>query len=103
MEKTERETNHVDKPRNFEINFYDDYKQITRSWYSIVNFVPLLLIALVFGGVWIGNDFLEILTSDKSLPLKAFSLLFFGIGIFAAYYTVATFLIALKYLSIETP
>jgi hypothetical protein len=83
--------NHIPQPRNFQINLHEGYKKITRTWYSITIIAPLLIIVSVVNGVWISNDFLEILTSDKPLLIKAFAFLFIVIGLALVYYTIATF------------
>lgn len=78
-------------PRYFEINFYDDYMQISRTWFSLVKFIFMLIFVLIFNGVWVSNGFLEILMGDRDLLLKLFSLTFIIIGVGLVYLSVATY------------
>ena len=78
-------------PISFDINFHDDYMQITRTWFSLSKFLLMLVFVLIFNGVWISNGFLEILTSDRELLLKLFALVFIIIGAALVYYSIATF------------
>ncbi len=78
-------------PRGFEINFHNDYMQITRTWFSVGKFISMLIFVLIFNGVWMSNGFLEILTSDRELLLKLFALVFIIIGAGSVYLSIATF------------
>ncbi len=51
-------------PKGFELNYFDEYMQITRVWHGLQTYA-LLLFAFIFNGVWIGNGFIEILFSEK--------------------------------------
>jgi len=62
---------------------------ISRKWFNTLDFVGVLVLAVVFNGVWIANDFLDILLGDRELLLRLFALLFIGIGIAMVYCCVA--------------
>ncbi len=38
-------------PRGFEINFHDDYMQITQTWFSVGKIIAILIFVLIFNGV----------------------------------------------------
>ena len=78
-------------PKGFELNYFDEYMQITRVWHSF-NTLFVLIGALIFNGVWMTNGFFEILFSDRELLLKLFCLSFIVIGIGLIYFTIATWL-----------
>ena len=78
-------------PKGFELNYFDEYMQITRVWHGVQTYF-LLLFALIFNGVWIGNGFVEILFSERELLPKLFSLVFVFLGLGLLYFTVATWL-----------
>ena len=78
-------------PKGFEINYFDEYMQITRVWHGLQTYF-LLLFALIFIGIWIGNGFVEILFSERELLPKLFSLVFLFLGLGLLYLTVATWL-----------
>jgi hypothetical protein len=82
----------IASPKNFKISLYDDYMQITRTWYSLQLCIGMLMFVFVFNGLWISEDFFGLLASDKPLLLKGFALLFICIGIGAAYFNIALFL-----------
>lgn len=72
---------------------YDsDGMQISRQWYQLFEFIGIVLAAVVFNAVWISNDFLGILTSDRALLLKMFALLFIFIGLGSVYFSLALWL-----------
>ena len=78
-------------PKGFELNYFDEYMQITRVWHSFKTFF-VLIGALIFNGVWMTNGFFEILFSDRELLLKLFCLVFIVIGLGSVYLTIATWL-----------
>jgi hypothetical protein len=78
-------------PKGFDLNYFDDYMQITRVWHGLQTYA-LLLFSLIFNGVWIGNGFVEILFSERELLPKLFSLVFPLLGLGLLYFTIATWL-----------
>ena len=78
-------------PKGFELNYFDEYMQITRVWHGLQTYA-LLLFALIFNGLWIGNGFVEILFSERDLLTKLSSLIFPLIGLGVLYFTIATWL-----------
>lgn len=66
--------------------------QIFRTWYTLLDFIGILLFAVVFNGLWVGNGFIELLTSDREILLKLFALLFICVGVSAAYFCIASLL-----------
>lgn len=97
MEITMKNQDNIDTssqvlPVGFDINFHDDYMQITRTWFSLGQFLLMIPSVLLFNGVWISNGFLEILTSDRELLLKLFVLVFIILGAALVYYSTATYL-----------
>lgn len=78
-------------PKGFELNYFDEYMQITRVWHGVQTYF-LLLFALIFNGVWIENGIVEILFSDRELLPKLFPLIFVFLGLGLLYSTVATWL-----------
>ncbi len=78
-------------PKGFEVNYFDEYMQITRVWHGVKTYF-ILLLALVFNGVWINNGFVEILLSDRELLPKLFFSIFIVLGLSLLYFTVATWL-----------
>ncbi len=78
-------------PKGFEVNYFDEYMQITRVWHGVKTYF-ILLFALVFNGVWINNGFVEILLSDRELLPKLFFSIFIVLGLSLLYFTVATWL-----------
>ena len=87
----EKDTKKIALPRYFELNCYTDYMEITRTWFSVFKFIAVLIFGLVFSGVWIGNGFLEVLTSDRDLLLKLFALTFIILGSSLLYYSIAIY------------
>ncbi len=79
-------------PKGFEINYFDEYMQITRVWSSPLKIISALIGALLFNGVWITNGFFELLFSDRELLLKLFCLVFIIIGLGSIYMLIATWL-----------
>ena len=78
-------------PRGFEIEFFDDYMEITRTWFNVFNFVGMLIFILAFNGLWMSSGFLEILMSDREWLLKLFALVFIILGVSSVYLSIATF------------
>lgn len=76
-------------PKEFTVNYFDDYMQITRTWASL-KIIGLIFGAAIWNFVWISNDFLEILSSDRELLLKLFCLVFIVGGAFLIYYIIAS-------------
>lgn len=78
-------------PRGFELNYFDEYMQITRVWHGFKTYL-ILLVALTFNGVWITSGFVEILLGERELLLKLFALVFIVLGLGLLYLTIATWL-----------
>ncbi|MDX2465358.1 MAG: hypothetical protein QNK31_12715 [Porticoccus sp.] len=78
-------------PKGFELNYFDEYMQITHVWHGPQTYA-LLLFALIFNGLWIGNGFVEILFSERELLTKLSSLVFPLLGLGVLYFTIATWL-----------
>lgn len=72
-----------------ETTYSNDAMQISRRWYNWLDFIGILAFVAVFNGVWISNDFLDLLASDKETLLKVFALLFIVIGVSSAYFIFA--------------
>jgi len=85
------ETTSEPLPGGFEIEFFDDYMKITKTWFNIFNFIGLLICTLLFNGLWMGSGFLELLTGDREWFLKLFALVFVFLGVGLAYFSIATF------------
>jgi len=85
------ENGELELPRGVELNYFDEYMQITRIWHGLKTFA-VLLTALIFNFVWISQGFVEILLSDKELLLKLFCLVFIIAGLGLIYLTIATWL-----------
>ena len=86
-----KEATDMTLPKGFELNYFDEYMQITRVWHSFKTFF-VLTGALIFNGVWITNGFFELLFSDRELLLKLFCLVFIVIGLGLIYLTITTWL-----------
>lgn len=78
-------------PKGFEVNYFEEYMQITRVWHGVKTYF-ILLFALIFNGVWINSGFVELLLSDRELLPKLFFSIFFFLGLGLLYFTVATWL-----------
>ena len=72
-------------PKCFALSYFDEYLQITRMWRNAKEIIAVIIGALLFNGIWITNDFSEILFSDKALLLKLFCLLFIVLGFVSIY------------------
>ncbi len=84
-ETENHEVSDIPLPRGIEINFHDEYIQITRTWFSLFKLIGIILSAIVFNFVVINKGMLGVVMSDAALPPKAFSLLFIIIGITLIY------------------
>lgn len=78
-------------PKGFEVNYFEEYMQITRVWHGVKTYF-ILLFALIFNGVWINSGFVELLLSDRELLPKLFFSIFFFLGLGLLYFAVATWL-----------
>lgn len=86
-----KDIKNITLPKGFELNYFDEYMQITRVWHGVQTYF-LLLFALIFNGVWIGSGFVEILFSERELLTKLSSLVFVFLGLGLLYFTIATWL-----------
>lgn len=76
-------------PKGFSITYFDDYMQITRKWLGFQTFGALVGTAVVVF-LCIDKGFLDIIVSDREIYFKIFCLLFIAMGLFSAYFTLAS-------------